>query len=195
MISLDERAFLFINGFVGKWAFLDSLFSFLINDYFVVVVFSFLLLVFWFAGDGPLRRAHFQTGFIWTSLGLALTNVAVKLFNIFVVYRDRPFIRYPDTNLLFYRPHDSSFPSNSVAVCFAFAIGIFMFHRRAGVCSIALAVVFAVGRVYAGIHYPLDVVGGAAIGAACVIIMWKLMNLWKWFPETAIRVARVLRLA
>lgn len=195
MISLDERLFLFINGLVGRWAFLDSVVSFLINDYFVVVVLSFLLLVFWFAGDKPSSRARFQTGFIWTALGLALTNVAVKLFNIFVVYRDRPFIRFPDTNLLFYRPHDSSFPSNSVAVCFAFAVGIYMVHRRAGICALALASAFAFGRVYAGIHYPLDVIGGAAIGVICVMIMRKLMMLWKWFPDTVIRIARVLRIA
>lgn len=195
MISLDERLYLLVNGLVGRWAFLDSVVSFLVNDYFVVVVFSFLLLVFWFAGDGPRSRAHFQTGFIWTALGLALTNIAVKLFNLFVLYRDRPFIKYPDVHLLFYRPHDSSFPSNSVAVCFAFAVGIYLAHRRIGVCALVLASLFAVGRVYAGIHYPLDVVGGAAIGAGCVILMWKAMTWWRWFPDTVIRIARVFRLA
>ncbi|MDO8473878.1 MAG: hypothetical protein Q7T05_08730, partial [Dehalococcoidia bacterium] len=152
MISIDERLYLLINGLVGRWPFVDRIVAFLVNDYFVVVVFSLLMLVFWFVGDTPGRRAHFQTAFLGTSIGVALTNVAVNLLNLFVVYRDRPFIQYPDAHLLFYRPHDSSFPANSVAVSFAFAMGIYLAHRKTGIFAFALASLFALTRVYSGVH-------------------------------------------
>jgi membrane-associated phospholipid phosphatase len=37
---------------------------------------------------------------------------------------------------------------------------------------IAFAGVLAVGRVAMGVHYPSDVLGGAALGAACALVLW-----------------------
>jgi undecaprenyl-diphosphatase len=69
-----------------------------------------------------------------------------------------------DINLLFYRPTDPSFPSNLAAVLFAIAIPIFMKNKGWGIVLLVIATLASFGRVYMGIHYPFDILGGAAVG-------------------------------
>lgn len=61
----------------------------------------------------------------------------------------------------------SSFPSDTAALAFALATAVFLAHRGAGAFAYAWAL-FAVclPRVYAGYHYPSDILCGAAIGLA-----------------------------
>jgi undecaprenyl-diphosphatase len=71
-------------------------------------------------------------------------------------------------------PHDSggSLPSDHATAAFAvaFAIGAFL-SVRWGVALSVLAAVIGFARVWAGIHYPGDILAGAVIGAACVLIV------------------------
>jgi undecaprenyl-diphosphatase len=39
-----------------------------------------------------------------------------------------------------------------------------MVNRRAGALLYVFAALFAVSRVYCGVHYPLDIVAGAMVG-------------------------------
>lgn len=193
MTALDERLYLLINGQVGRWLALDRVMSFLANDYFVLLVLSFLLLTLWFSGKTSTQRSRFQTMVLWTALGIALASIVVKGSNL-LFYRPRPFI-YLDSNLLFYKPQDSSLPANSAAISFAIAAGIWLGHRRAGALALIIASVFAVSRVYAGVHFLSDVVVGAGIGALCSWCMYRFLTVADWLPRGVIRLMRVLRLA
>ncbi|MFJ3793970.1 phosphatase PAP2 family protein [Kitasatospora sp. NPDC090091] len=61
---------------------------------------------------------------------------------------------------------DWSLPSNHTVIVFAGAAVLWRVDRRIGVLALLLAAAMGVSRVLVGVHYPHDVVLGAAIGAA-----------------------------
>ena len=62
-------------------------------------------------------------------------------------------------------PTSSSFPSGHAATSFACAATLAPFVSRTGAIVLyVLAAAIAFSRVYVGVHYPIDVLAGAALG-------------------------------
>lgn len=93
--------------------------------------------------------------------------IAGKLLKDFF-YTPRPFI-LSQTPPLVAPLLDGSFPSLHAAVSFSVAIGVFLYRPRAGAPLILLAGLVSLGRVLAGVHSPLDILGGLAIGLVCAL--------------------------
>ena len=88
--------------------------------------------------------------------------------------RDRPPLVYPDPRPLVGVPHSGAFPSGHAATAFAAATVIARDSRRLAIPAYALAALVAWSRVYVGVHWPLDVIGGAALGTLVAIALLKL---------------------
>ena len=88
-----------------------------------------------------------------------------------IIGRDRPFVKYPDKIHAYGAPDaDSpSFPSGHTAAAFSLATSLSITYPKWYV--IAPSAVWACGvgfaRMNQGVHYPSDVVAGAAIGVGC----------------------------
>ena len=78
--------------------------------------------------------------------------------------RDRPPLHDPLPKPLVHVPGTHSFPSGHTATSFACAAVIAWFAPRLAVPAFLLAAAIGWSRVYVGVHYPLDVLGGAALG-------------------------------
>ena len=189
----DESVFLWLNGWVGRFPALDAIARLTISDYLVPVVLSLILLGLWFAGRTSALRERNQRGVMTALLGLALANLMVEAFNQ-VLFRPRPFSEL-EVSLLFYQPTDSSFPANPAALGFAIATGVWLWNRKAGSAMLVMAAAYSIARVYAGVFYPLDVIGGAAIGTLVSLVAALVLRLAEPVPSRALRFARSLYLA
>mgnify|MGYP002623664099 CR=1 FL=1 len=76
-----------------------------------------------------------------------------------------------DSILRVYGPKSGSFPSNHAASGFAVAYTLQWYYPGLRWIFFSLATVVALSRVYAGVHFPSDILGGALIGLAIGFIL------------------------
>jgi undecaprenyl-diphosphatase len=101
-------------------------------------------------------------------LGLAVGKVISEL-----VDRARPFVADPHgVHLFSAHAADPGFPSDHATAAFAIAVAILLRKRGWGIAALAAATVLSVGRVALGVHYPSDVIAGAALGSAAALALW-----------------------
>jgi undecaprenyl-diphosphatase len=107
----------------------------------------------------------------WTVL-VAVVTFAADAASLGVkdlVQRTRPFDAHPQIHPL-YVVHSSSFPAGHAATAFAGATLLSYLAPRAAPLFVLLAAVIGYSRVYVGVHYPGDVVAGAAVGVLCGLV-------------------------
>ena len=68
-------------------------------------------------------------------------------------------------------PHSQSFPSGHAAIAFAAATMLAVLVPPAAAAFFVLALAIGYSRVYVGVHWPLDVVGGAILGVATALLL------------------------
>ncbi len=104
------------------------------------------------------------------SAGVALALGAVIAG---LVDRARPFVADPgQVHLFVAHSADPGFPSDHATASFAIAMAIFLRKRGWGTFALGAAAVLSVGRVAVGVHYPSDVLAGAALGSAVALALW-----------------------
>lgn len=67
--------------------------------------------------------------------------------------------------------HEFSFPSGHTAVLTALAFVAWSIRPAVGAALLLGAVVVGIARVYAGVHWPIDIFGGAVVGALSALIV------------------------
>jgi undecaprenyl-diphosphatase len=93
----------------------------------------------------------------------------------------RPFEVDPSITVIDARPVTRSFPSGHAATAVASALGGARMIPRSAWVWWPLAAVVAVSRIYIGVHWPSDVLGGAFIGLACAwfVLGGRAPRVWK----------------
>lgn len=106
-------------------------------------------------------------------LDLLAVNIAIKP----LVARIRPYQVLPEITLITNLPGDYSFPSGHSAASFAAAWALFRSGRKKwGAWALALAALIALSRLYVGVHYPTDVLGGTLIGFAVAEVAVRILR-------------------
>ena len=192
-MSLDIQLFRLINNLAGHNAYLDGLARLFVNEYFLTTIMSLILIVFWFEGQDRDQRERNQRAILHVLITLVVANIVLKLCNL-AYFRLRPFVDH-EVNLLFYHPTDSSFPSNPATVGFSVAAAIWLYNRRLGALLLVLATLFGLSRIYCGVHYPLDVIAGALLGALSAYVVVRKGRFIDPLISLIVRTGRRLYLA
>jgi undecaprenyl-diphosphatase len=124
----------------------------------------------------------------WLFFQVVVADFAAQLISYGLkegIGRERPPEVYAAPKPLVHVPHDGSFPSGHATTSFACATMLAFSAPRAAPAFFVLAAAIAWSRVYVGVHYPLDVLGGAVLGVLISIALrWLLGALRRLRRET-----------
>jgi undecaprenyl-diphosphatase len=162
ILSIDSDIVLFFAEHLRS-AFLNPVMtaaSFISNAGAVWIIFAIAMLFF----------RKYRRGAVVVLASLAVCFLLNNLLLKNLIARTRPYDVLPQLIPLIKPPTDYSFPSGHTASSFAAAYAIQRgFGKRFGIPAYVLAALIAVSRVYVGVHYPTDVLAGAAIGTICAL--------------------------
>ncbi|MFC1963314.1 phosphatase PAP2 family protein [Chloroflexota bacterium] len=196
---------LWVTGFVGKVPIIDNVMSLMVSDFFMPVTVSLIMLGLWIGLPDRARREHQQRAIMAASASIGIAIWGVQWLNHIHLW-PRPFDLVANdairesarhaAEIVFYMPHDPSFPSNAATMVFAAATGVWFGNRKAGVVLYALAFIYAFARFYAGVHFFVDIVGGAVLGSLISYIMCKyIVPNVEPLPTLLLKLARFLYIA
>ncbi len=163
---MNESVFRYLNNFVGQNEFFDNVIWFC-ADILVFAVFV-ALAYFVIAARGKRQIAIKNSVIILFSalLAWACADVIKDIFS-----SPRPFLVLDSVNLLFKHGGYDSFPSGHTTFFVASAVMFIFYIRRLGLFLLILALVTGTARIAAGIHWPIDIVGGFLLGGGFALLV------------------------
>ena len=107
-----------------------------------------------------------------------VNNIIIKN----LVDRPRPFVTFEWLKAIIELPDDASFPSGHACASFAGAYALYKGCGKKTWWVFIGAALIAISRIYVGVHYPSDIIGGAIIGLVCSAVVYKFRERLIVFP-------------
>jgi membrane-associated phospholipid phosphatase len=134
-----------------------------------------LALLWLTAGATRRRQAQTLTVLVLAVVG-ALAALGLHQLVDHLYFRPRPYWALPAVHAIGARRGDSSFFSLEAAIAAALAAGLLPAARRWGLVALGAALLIGLGQIASGANYPLDVLVGLAVGAACTTALLPLRH-------------------
>ncbi|MBP0458007.1 bifunctional phosphatase PAP2/diacylglycerol kinase family protein [Streptomyces montanisoli] len=142
-------------------------------------------------GSGARSRRAAARGLASLTLASATVNTVIK----HAARRERPGLdQVPVIRRLSRQPVTTSFPSGHAASAAAFAAGVALESKGWGAVVAPVAASVAFSRIYTGVHYPSDVVAGAALGVGAALAVRGLVPTRSQMPSPGRPFAQAPRL-
>jgi len=163
---MDLFLFQKINSLAHTSKVLDWIGIFLAEYALYVVGILFLILLIW-----KKNRLMIISAGISVVLSRLVVAEIIKIFS----HRARPYVSLEAINKLVLENGDfKSFPSGHATIFFAIAMAIYFFNKKLGIIFFISAIIISIARIFVGIHWPSDIIGGAVIGIISAVVISKL---------------------
>lgn len=166
---IDNSVFYFINGTLAN-PLTDALMPFITVERHWFIFYAIMWLYLMIAGGKKGRTVA-----LLAILLVAVTDQASSHFLKDWFQRVRPCHVLPGVHLLVGCTDSFSFPSSHAVNNFAGAFFFSHFYPKMKYAFYTGAFLMAISRVFCGVHYPSDILGGAVIG---ILIAWGITVLW-----------------
>lgn len=153
-----------------KWPILDQFMIFSTN--YVIYLSFFTIFLIAFKGKAKERKT-----LILILLSLPLAILVIKFIHLFI-NEPRPFVTFNFVPLADNNP-DPSFPSRHATIMAVIAFTYTYFKSKWAGLFLALMILVGISRIFVGVHYPLDVLGGFTVGGISVALAIFSVNLFK----------------
>lgn len=161
----NNSLFLFLFGLGNNSQALDSIMIFG-AEYIIYVTF---ILIFILGLKGGVRE---RKSFLLALIAIPIVVLLIKIIHLFIV-EPRPFVAHDLKPLIFHR-EDASFPSRHTSVMAALAFAYTFYKSKFTILFLILLLWVGISRIYVGVHYPLDIAGGVAVGIISTFIAWQI---------------------
>jgi len=123
------------------------------------------LMVLWYV-DGNIKKSLVVKALLAAVVAWILSLIIKDLLDA-----TRPFSVNGGPPLTLTLPSSSSFPSSHATFAFALATMVWLQNKALGAVYMVGAVIIGIGRVASNVHFPIDVIGGAILGAFVALVM------------------------
>lgn len=192
--QIDFKLFRLFNGLAGRYRWLDY-FGIFCAVYLIWLMAAAALAIFWFNPSGvfgpasqgvalwkKIFRGQFfneelkRFKYLFCLLAAGASAYLINLLIGFIFARIRPFGGLDGVHQLISTSFlHKSFPSSHATIAFALAFTVFWFNKSWGAPLLLAALLVGWGRVYVGVHYPLDVAVGAVLGGVASYLVYRLI--------------------
>lgn len=175
-MDINTKAFLKINGLVGKSRLLDS-FGRAGAEWMIITTMAWYIASDFIDRMPDKRLVFLPLAFLAAAWAIGwLINLLISLS----IHEPRPYISYPQTRLLF-QPLMSwkSFPSDHSMSAWLIVFMAYIFNLPGAWALVPMALWVVWGRIYAGLHYPLDILGGIGVAAFAGSLAYYTLSLLK----------------
>lgn len=150
---------------------LDSIVIFITN----YVIYLTILLSFILAIKGKIAE---KKAFLLIILGIPISILLIMGIHLFI-HEPRPFITFNFVPLADNKP-DLSFPSRHATLMAVMTFSYLYFKSKWSFLFLTLMALVGISRIYVGVHYPLDILGGFLVSLVSIIIVLRIKNLFKF---------------
>lgn len=169
MEELNLYLFDLIHGLAGKNFALDDFGIFIAQYLPYLLMIGFFLFAFG-KKDWRLRILISIDAALAVILSRGIVAEAIRFF----YHHPRPFVTLNFAPLI--SESSYSFPSGHASWFFALAATIYAYDRKLGAWFFVFAAINGIARVFAGVHWPFDILSGAVVGILSGIIMHRLVK-------------------
>lgn len=172
---MNQNLFYYLNNLAGKSVCFDSVVVFCAEylPYILVLVFALLLI---FSKKDKISKLRFL---LFTGFSVLLARGVITEIIRYSYFHPRPFVNNAVHQLIFHET-SGSFPSGHAAFFFALAMAIMLaptlIYKWWGFVFFIMAILIGISRVIAGVHWPMDILAGAIIGATSSLIVYLFLK-------------------